>query len=95
MSLVAQRFDRIEPRGTPGRIDRRQNRKDERHADDGCDILCIDDRRKPRQEIKLGRKEIGVQQPVQDLPDRLDIVGDDKPEQEAGKCARRCRSRRR
>ena len=41
-SLIAQRLDRIEPRRPPGRIDRRQQRQRQRHANNRDDLHGID-----------------------------------------------------
>src|SRR5262245_52704429 len=54
ISFVAQRFDRIEPRRPPGRINRRQQGEHERHHDDGRGFADIHLRGQLRQEIQFG-----------------------------------------
>ena len=54
-----------------------QEVKERSHTDNHDDIMGVDDRRKPRKKIKLRRKEIRVQKPVQELADQFDILGND------------------
>ena len=79
-SFIAQRLDRIEPGRAPGR-DRASPASDRTSA-------ISDDRRRPRvgsisrgqlrQEIELGREQIGAGEPGADLADRLDVDGDER-----------------
>ena len=83
MSLVAQRFDRIEPRGAPRRIDRRKKGKTENMLTTMMTSWASTIAGKPRKKIKFRRKEIRMQQPVQELADRFDILSDEKTEKES------------
>ena len=53
-SLVAQRFDGIEPRGAPGGIEGGQHRQHQRHEDDDRGRLHVDVGRQPGQVVDLG-----------------------------------------
>src|SRR5215475_11826312 len=81
-SLVAQRFDGIEPRSTPRWIEGGEERERQRHDYDGGGLADIDLGRQLREEIKLGREQFGVGEPGQELPDRFDVEADEEPDTE-------------
>src|SRR5271167_1227365 len=82
-SFIAQGLDWIELGRTPGRIDRRRERKKKRKPHHCKHVVRLDPRGQLRQEIEFGRKEVGAGDPAQTLADRLDVVGDQEPEHEA------------
>ena len=69
--------------------------RNKRHEDDGDDVARFDLRGQLRKEIKFGGKEIGAEQVIEPLPDRLDIIGGEQSEYQADKSCRQCRSSRR
>src|SRR5581483_3996280 len=80
-SLIAQRLHRIEPRGTPGGIERGQDRENQRHRGDPDDLDRIHNRRQFREEIDRGVEEVGARQALQESPDALDVIGEGGAEQ--------------
>src|SRR4051794_35730633 len=68
-SLVPQRFDGIEARGAPRRVQCRKERQRQRHDDDGRGLADVDLGGQLRQEIELWRKQLGAGQPGQELSD--------------------------
>src|SRR3546814_1800563 len=73
--LIAERLDRIEPRGPPGGIERRQEgQRQGDHHDEG-DLERVDLGRHAREKVDLRWKQFHLQQSLQPLADRLDEIG--------------------
>src|ERR1700732_5639068 len=83
-SLVPERFDGIEARGAPRRVERGE--EGERQCQDHYrrSLAEIDLGRQLGEEVKLRREQFGVGEPGQKLPDRFDIEADDQPDEESG-----------
>src|SRR6185437_11420666 len=81
-SLVAQRFDGIEPRSAPRRIKRGEEGQRQRHDHDGGRLAGIDLGRQLREKVELRRKQLGVGEPGQEFADRFDVQGYDQADEE-------------
>src|SRR5262249_61549335 len=66
-SLKAKSFAGAEPRRPPRRVERGQQRQGQRHDDHRGSLARIHFRRQPGQEVKLGRKQLGIGEPRQEL----------------------------
>jgi hypothetical protein len=73
-SAHPERFDGVEARRLPGRIERRQQRQHQRHHHHGRDLAPIDHRGHVAEEAHRRVPEIGAGQPVQRRGDRFDVA---------------------
>ena len=83
-SLVAKRFDRIEPGCAPGRVECGKKGEGERHQHDGCNFAGIEARRNAGEEVDFCREQISAYDLLQRLSDRLDVAGEGYAEQQPG-----------
>src|SRR5262245_63074320 len=81
--FIAQRLHRIEASRPPGWVECGEQRKHKCHDHDRCRLTRIHVSRKTRQEVELGRKQLRIREPGEELPDALNVETNDHAEHEA------------
>src|SRR5947209_3108427 len=78
LSLIAQCFGRIQPRGAPARIERGHERERERHQRDGEHVGRLQVRRQLRDQVHVLRQELEAEHRLDRRHDDVDVErGDD------------------
>src|SRR5262245_8566566 len=75
--FIAQRLHRIEARRTPGWVECGEQRKHKCHDHDCCRLSRIHVSRTTRQEVELGRKQLRIGEPGEELPDAFNVETND------------------
>src|ERR1700733_15720037 len=86
-SLITQRLDGTEPRRPPRGIEGGEEGQAEGHRQHRAYLVGVDARRYLREEIDLGREQIGPDDRLDELADLLDMRGERDPQHQPGERA--------
>src|SRR5579859_2974375 len=82
-SFITQRLDRIDARRPPGRDDAEDEAQSQGDHDDIGHLKPVDLRRYLRKQVELGRKEVAMEDALQQMADVLDIGDEQHSERDA------------